>query len=117
MTLIFPNKYLATNSDSLIKPDTALSIPGPGYGFTGFKAVAPLGKGRLIALVAPISVSATVFTQVEAQRSKGFQPVRAPGPYLEQLVDQIRTVLAGSNERETAVEMWGFAIVDYQIDA
>ena len=115
VTLIFPNKYLASLAAAQIGADATISVPGPGYGFSGFQAVAPLGKGQLIALVAPTSVPSAVFAQVEAQRTKGFEPVKTPGPYLAQLVEQIRGVLGQNKESGKTLDAWGFAIVEYEI--
>lgn len=115
VTLIFPNKYLATDAAAQIAADATISVPGPDYGFTGFQAVKPLGKGQLIGLVAPDNVPSAVFAQVEAQRTKGFEPVRTPGPYLARLVEQIGAVLTNSPDREKALQAWSFSIVDYEI--
>lgn len=115
VTLIFPNRYLASDAAARVASDTTLSVPGPGYGFSGFKAVEPIGKGQLIALVAPDAVPQSVFAQTMSQRSKGFEPVNTPGPYLTQLVDQIRAILLSAPDRSGALDAWGFSIVDYEI--
>src|SRR5262249_33891521 len=50
---ILPNRYTPAHSAARVAPGAILTVPGAGYGFTGFKAVEPLGRGEIIALVVP----------------------------------------------------------------
>ena len=74
---IFPNRHVASGDARFIDKGKPISIPdpmNPTYrGLTGFRAVEPLGRGRLIAIVAP--KDAPIADIVEAQRmTKGFVP-------------------------------------------
>ena len=112
VTQIFPNRFLANEAAAMIGTGVIVNVPGPGYGFSGFKAVEPTGRGQLIALVVPESAPLDRFAQVIEQRSKGFEPVNAPGAYITQIVEQARA-LARANG--AGAEAWAFAIADYEI--
>ncbi len=107
---IFPNSFVSTEQAARIAKDTMLEIPGPGYGFSGFKAVEPVGRGTLIVMVQPDTVSGNL-PLVAEQSSKGFQPVAAPNAYLEQLIIY---ATSGTKTGATA-DGWGYARVEYEI--
>ena len=48
---ILPNRYTPAHTVSRISADTDVVIPGPGYGFTAFKAIEPVGRSQLLAIV------------------------------------------------------------------
>jgi hypothetical protein len=110
VTQIFPNSFVASEAAQRVGKGAPVTVPGPGYGFSGFKAVEPVGAGRLIALVVPDSVPAQQFALVQEQRTKGFQPVNAPGAYLDQLARQ-----AGEATKSGMLADWGFARTSYEI--
>ncbi len=107
---IFPNSFVASEQAARVQKDTTLPIPGPGYGFSGFKAVEPVGRGTLLALVQPDTVTGTL-PIITAQTTKGFQPVTAPNAYLEELLRHVTGAAKGS----TAADGWGYARVEYEI--
>ena len=110
VTQIFPNRFLASETAALVGAGVTVSVPGPGYGFSGFKAVEPTGRGQLVALVVPDSVPSDRFAQVAEQRAKGFEPVNAPGAYITQIVEQARAFA-----KQTDAEAWALAIAEYEI--
>jgi hypothetical protein len=112
VTQIFPNRYVADPAMATIGPGAALTVPGAGYGFSGFKAVEPAGKGRLLALVVPGSAAKSL-PDVERQSAKGFEPVQSPGSYLAQLARQIATAKAAKGMADGSI--WAFSVVDYEI--
>ena len=112
VTQIFPNRFLTSEAAARIGSGVTVSVPGQGYGFSGFKAVEPAGRGQLIALVVPDSVPPDRFGQVAEQRAKGFEPVNAPGAYITQIVEQARSL---ARQGGGAAEAWAFAIADYEI--
>jgi TIR domain/Domain of unknown function (DUF4384) len=110
MVQIFPNSFAAADQITRIPKETTISIPSAGYGFSGFKAVEPIGKGTLLAVVQPDTVSGNLALLAE-HTSKGFQPVAAPNAYLEQLINHITS---GTKGNATA-DGWGFARIEYEI--
>jgi hypothetical protein len=109
VTQIFPNRFLAGEEARLVQGGAAITVPGPGYGFSGFKAVEPVGKGRLLALVQPSSIPADRLAMVREQATKGFEPVNEPGSYIDQIVRQVAdSVVSGTKD-------WAVAITDYEI--
>ncbi len=107
---IFPNSFVASDQATRVQKDTTLPIPGPGYGFSGFKAVEPVGRGTLIALVQPDTVTGSL-PFIAEQTSKGFQPIAAPNAYLEQLISHV----TGGTKGASAADGWGYARVEYEI--
>ena len=112
---IFPNSFLSGDLIARIAKDKTIPVPGPGYGFSGFKAVEPAGRGTLIALVQPETVSAERLAMVREQITKGFEPVNAPGSYLDQLVSHVASAVADSSKGKTDLGEWGFALVEYEV--
>jgi metacaspase-1 len=110
MVQIFPNSFASLEQITRIPKDTTIPIPGAGYGFSGFKAVEPVGKGTLLAVVQPDTISGTLALFAE-HTSKGFQPVAAPNAYLDQLIKHITSGTKGS----ATADGWGFARVEYEI--
>jgi metacaspase-1 len=110
MVQIFPNSFASLAQITRIPKDTAIPIPGPGYGFSGFKAVEPLGKGTLLAVVQPDSTSGSLALFAE-HTTKGFQPVAAPNAYLEQLINHVTSGTKGS----ATADGWGFVRAEYEI--
>ena len=111
VTQIFPNSSLARGSLGQIAVGATVTVSGPGYGFSDFKAVEPAGRGQLVALVLP----ADRLALVDDQRLKGFEPVNAPGAYLSQLLEQARGMVGGCGKREAGLEDWAFALAEYEI--
>jgi secreted trypsin-like serine protease len=114
---IFPNKYVQSKNIGRITGGETIQVPGPGYDFNWFRAVEPLGKGRLLALVVPEDFVDT-YANVAAQwQGKGFLPEKAPSNYLANLIDQINSLLQAHRgiTRESDKQEWAFDIVDYEI--
>ena len=107
---IFPNSFVQSEQAQRIQKDIVMPIPGAGYGFSGFKAVEPVGRGTLVALVQPDTVSGAL-PFIVAQTTKGFQPVAAPNIYLEELLRHVTGGIKGS----TAADGWGYARMEYEI--
>jgi hypothetical protein len=121
VVLMYPNKFTATGDDvGRISASTRVSVPGPDYpGFTSFEAREPVGKGRLLALVAPEEFEIERFIAEKATVNKGFAPRNDPPAFLMHLVRQIEKALAkggragaGSGDE---LKRWGYALVEYEI--
>jgi hypothetical protein len=95
-------------------------VPGPDYpGFTAFQAVEPIGKGELLAVVAPEEFDLERFAANKVVVSKGFQPVNDPPSFLMRLIRQIEVALAArartvGSERDE-LQRWGYAVTRYEI--
>jgi secreted trypsin-like serine protease len=105
---ILPNQF-ASAQVARIAPGSVVTIPGPGYGFTGFEARLPTGKGELIALVVPEAFPTELVAEVT---TKGFAPVITPTGYLMNLVHHVAT-LAG--DRNSSNADWGLGAAEYEI--
>jgi hypothetical protein len=116
---LYPNKYVAAADIGRIEVGQTVLVPGPGYpGFRAFKAVEPVGKGRLVALVAPANFDIEMFAAGLEVRAKGFQPVADPPSHLMRIIHQVETALAsraGSAARSRELERWGYAVAEYEI--
>lgn len=116
---LFPNKYVPASDIGRIEAGQKVTVPGPGYpGFRAFKAVEPVGKGQLVAFVAPTNFDIELFIASQEVRSRGFAPVADPPSQLMRFIRQIETTLAssdGSAARSRELERWGFAVTEYEI--
>ena len=110
---IFPNSFVPVDLVARIPAGPTITVPGAGYGFSGFKAVEPVGRGQLLALVQPDSVPAGQLPRIQAQITKGFEPVQAPGAYLTQLADIVASATGGAGPSK--VTDWAFAVTEYEI--
>jgi hypothetical protein len=110
ITQILPNRFTPSDNASLIAPGVPISVPSPDWGFTGFRADEPIGKGTLLALVVPEVFPATTYGEEANDRTKGFTPVRASANYLMNILQQV-------SDRASGVNLPGFAyeILDYEI--
>lgn len=120
VTLIYPNSYVDKGDIGKISVNETVTIPGPNYpGFTAFQAAEPLGKGYLVALVAPENFDIERFAAEAGIRSKGFVPVNDPPNYLMQFVQQIEIFLGFRSRASEAVKEdlqdWGYAVTEYEI--
>jgi Domain of unknown function (DUF4384) len=109
---LLPNKYTPAHTTGRVAAGANLSIPGPGYGFTGFLTVDPLGKGRLVALIVPESFPFDALVADAERITKGFEPVNMPVSYLMNLVQQVVTETAKRIAEDRELAEWGF---DYEI--
>jgi hypothetical protein len=120
VTLIYPNSFVDKGDIGKISAGETVTIPGPEYpGFTSFQAAEPLGKGYLVALVAPEDFDIERYAADAGIRSKGFVPVNDPPNYLMQFVQQIETFLGFRSRDAEAVsddlQNWGYAVTEYEI--
>jgi hypothetical protein len=114
---ILPNKYTPAHSVGKVAAGVEATIPGPDYGFTGFKAVEPLGKGTLVGLVVPEEFPIDALVTNSEHLAKGFVPVNTPTNYLMNLVQQVSTTLGKrrSPSPDTRLEGWALATTTYEI--
>lgn len=112
---IFPNKFVPADLATHVPAGRTITVPGPGYGFSGFKAVEPIGKGRILALVQPDGVPADRLALVAAQMAKGFEPVDEPGAYLAQIVRHLGEHVGERSAGRSPASEWGLAIAEYDI--
>jgi secreted trypsin-like serine protease len=112
---ILPNKYTVGHSAARVTPDVEISVPGPGYGFSAFKAVPPLGKGRLIALVVPEDFQLEALVANKEHVAKGFVPIITPTNYLMNLIQQVAMTLAKRSGADTQLSEWGLGTTEYEI--
>ena len=115
ITQIFPNSYVRSDLAARVQANILVTVPGTGYGFTGFKAVEPIGRGRLVAIVHPERVRADRFGGVREQVPKGFQPVMDPRRYLGELVEELAAAARREGSSEPDVSDWGFSVSTYEI--
>ena len=75
---IFPNRHVASGDARFIDKGKPVSIPDPTNptyrGLTGFRALEPLGRGRLIAIVAPQGRADSDIVEEPQRMTKGFAP-------------------------------------------
>lgn len=115
VTQIFPNKYVDRALNFVVKAGSKIVIPGPGYGFTGFKAVEPTGHGTLIALLVPESSKVGVLQEDWQRLTKGFQPVNSPAKFIEELHKQIAAELPIGDGSDKNLNGWGWGLSTYEI--
>lgn len=118
---IFPNKFTKDEKIWSVAAKQKQLIPPKdnSWGFVGFQAGVPLGRGRIIALIVPDSfpITATVAVEVSTQLSKGLAPVEAPTNYLMNLVDQVsKNVKTGAQgQGSAALPGWALGQLEYEI--
>jgi len=111
---ILPNNYTPADQSARIAPGGEIVVPGPGYGFTSFKAVPPLGRGKLVALVVPDDFPLDSLTP-DAPRQKGLVPSNLPTNYLMNVVQQVVRALGKRTIADAKQTDWGLGITEYQI--
>jgi secreted trypsin-like serine protease len=112
---ILPNKYTTADSVARVVAGASLTVPGPGYGFTGFKAVEPLGSGQLIALVVPENFPIDALVGEKTHVAKGLVPVNTPTNYLMNLVEQVSAAVGKRGGGDAGMKEWGLGTADYEI--
>jgi hypothetical protein len=117
VVLIFPNAFVTRSDVGRVSAGAHVQIPGQGYGFDGFKAVEPLGTGRLLALIVPEDFDVERFAVDAPVLSKRFGPINEPPSYLMRLIRQIELALetGTSVARDAGLERWGYAVAEYNI--
>ena len=110
---LLPNKFTGETAWR-VTAGADVAIPGPGYGFTGFRAVEPVGKGRLIALVVPDSFPTEALVGDKQHLTRGFEAVNTPTNYLMNLVQQVASLVEGRSE-DAQLKDWGLGVADYEI--
>lgn len=111
---LFPNKFTATPESARVATGAELTIPGPGYGFTGFKAVEPAGKGQLLALVVPESFPVESLVD-DTHKARGFEAVNTPTSYVMNLVQNVKVAIGDQARANTQITNWGLGVADYEI--
>ena len=116
VTQIFPNQFTQSGQDR-ITSGKALALPGPDWGLAGFRAVEPIGRGSLVALVMPeTAVPFEGGGAATKQRSKGFAPAESAAGYLLNLVRQtassVETVKASGGDPSRT---FAFGRLNYEI--
>jgi secreted trypsin-like serine protease len=119
VTLIYPNRFVATAAPGRVRAAQQVAVPGPDYpGFTAFQAVEPTGKGELLAVVVPEEFDIERFAADKVVVSKGFQPVNDPPSFLMRILRQIEVALSSrvrSGSERDELKRWGYAISSYEI--
>ncbi len=121
VTLIYPNQYVEQSDLGHIQAGARLMVPEPNYqGFTSFKAVEPVGKGRLVALVVPDEFEIERFAAERHDLTKGFVPRNDPPSYLMRVIRQIERAIAargsaGGSGSAAELAEWGYQLVEYEI--
>jgi secreted trypsin-like serine protease len=107
---LFPNDFGAARR---IEPGSPIAVPGDA-GFV-LRVQEPLGRGKLIAVVAPDGFNMEALQTVKGV--KGFT-VEAALPYLQNLIQLIRVATGTKGftiEPGGAMPGWGFADLDYEV--
>ena len=117
VTLLFPNKFVEGSEVGRVDADRQIVIPGPEYGFTAFKAIEPVGRSKLIALVVPVDFDIERFASIPSVREKGLIPVNEPVSYFMRLVRQIEGALVSGRAGGGSdnLDRWAYTSVDYEI--
>jgi secreted trypsin-like serine protease len=110
VVVIFPNRFVTQAEVGRLAAGQRV-VPGPGYGFTAFRAMEPVGKGTLVALVVPMDFDITRFGAASMTAANDFEPVEKPPSYLMRLIRQIETVLSPGAD----AKRWAYGIGDYEI--
>ncbi len=113
VTQIFPNQFVKGEQFERVPAGRPIAVPGPGYGFTGFRASEPVGRGVVLALVLPSALPVDGLTLSRAQIDKGFQPVNSPVAYLNQLIGHIAGAIGDKGKGPP--EDWAFTRIEYEI--
>ncbi len=114
--LIFPNKFVDDDNVGQIKAGQTISVPSPGYGFTAFQAIEPVGKSRVISLVVPEEFDLSRIGASDRLRKKGLVPIKEPTNYLARFIRQIEKYLTGSrNSRQNQSAKWAYSVTEYEI--
>ena len=111
---LLPNKFTPAHQVAHVNAGAELTIPGPEYGFSGFKAEEPTGQGQLIALVVPESFPEQAFSG-EMLRARTFTPVNTPTGYLMNLVHNVKSAVADRSADNRQLTHWGLGVADYEI--
>ena len=112
---IFPNRHVVNGQANLIEKSKKILIPDPtnaAYrGLSGFRAVEPPGRGRLVAIVAPREIPVSEFVEAPERITKGFVAEGAPVSYVLNLFDQLAAgyAIVGGHEH------WAIGEASYEI--
>jgi secreted trypsin-like serine protease len=112
---MLPNRFAPAAMVARVAAGAAVTVPGAGYGFTGFKAVEPIGKGQLIALVVPAGFPADALVADKEHMGKGFAPVSTPTNYLMNLLQQVTSTISRRGAGDPHMKDWGLGTADYEI--
>jgi hypothetical protein len=119
VTLIYPNKYLAQDDIGRIEAEARVTIPADNYpgSLRAFRAVEPVGKGLLLAFVAPEDFQVDRMVASRDLRRKGLEPVGDGRSYLLSFIDQIKAWQKSHTGRAAneGPQRWGFGITEYEI--
>jgi secreted trypsin-like serine protease len=108
---IFPNGLMATMDLAVVKAGQEVVVPNADWGFSGFQAGEPIGKGMLIALVVPPDFPDTTYGQeVIEQKTKGFVHVQFATSYLMNLLEQV-----SQRASRSPGQSWAYETYDYEI--
>lgn len=120
VTQIFPNEHMTR--DQIVAPGDIVRIPEFG---AGFRAVEPVGRGKLIAILAPEGFSLPEFEVPGGAKTKGFEPIAQPGGALMRFIRRVEEVVLQSFEtlgevleqlsRSAPAPGWALATLDYTI--
>ena len=115
VTQVFPNRYVTSIEAKFVERGKALLIPDAANrayrGLKGFRAVKPVGRGRLIAIVAPRDVPVTELVEAPERVSKGFVAEGAPASYVLNLFDQLIAAMSARATRDD----WALDEASYEI--
>ncbi len=118
VTQIFPNEYTATDQLARVSAGQKIVVPAEdgSWGFIAFRAVEPVGSGKLIALVVPDEFPIrTTVAKPDTPQTKGFQPVPPAGYFMnvmEQILSTLRTTIRTS---QSNLDGWAWTELDYEI--
>jgi hypothetical protein len=117
VTLVYPNKYLAEDDSGRIRVGRRVLIPAENYpgSLRAFQAVEPIGKGMLLAFVAPEDFQVDRMVTNRALRNRGFVPVGDGASYLLSFIYQIKTWLAQKEGNGDELQRWAFGVTAYEI--
>jgi len=116
VTQIFPNPYVTSDDARFIDSGKPVKIPDPSnrrYGnLTGFRAIEPIGRGRLIAMVVPREVAVVDVVEDPQRTTKGWAAEGAPASYVLNLFDRL---IAAAKSRAPGNQHWAVGETAYEI--
>ena len=115
VVLIFPNRFVTQAQVGRLTAGERIVVPGPAYGFTAFRAVEPVGRGRLLAVVVPAEFDIRRFAAGASVVANAFEPIKAPPSYLMRLIRQIETALSSEKAQLADLKQWAYSVIEYEI--
>jgi len=111
---LLPNTLTPAHVTARVTPGSAITVPGPDYGFASFRAELPTGTGKLVALVVPDDFPVESLA-IGTTHARGLVPTTLPTNYLMNVVQQVSRALNKRTGADDKQSRWALGITEYQI--